>query len=236
MGKGNRDERRFGGFGCGTARLWAGPARALSRGGVHVTAWLIGAMLGGAACAAGAPDADDVCHTAPAVGVAPGLSRTVASYPVPAIRLTGVDGKRLTAAEAIDDGRPVMLNFVYTSCNTVCPVTSQVFMQTRELLGEQRERLNMVSISIDPEQDTPRKLAAYAKRFAAAGQWAHYTGSVAESQALQRAFAAWRGDKMNHQPITFLRAAPGQPWVRLDGFASPDQLLAEYRRLMVGRS
>jgi protein SCO1/2 len=191
------------------------------------------------ACAAGmannVPLPDDVCHT-PLADIAPGIKRSVAAYPMPAVSLTRADGKRLSAAEALDDGRPVMLNFVYTSCNTICPVTSQVFMQTRELLGAQREQVNMVSISIDPEQDTPRKLAAYAKRYAGAGQWAHYTGSVNESLALQRAFSAWRGDKMNHQPLTFLRAAPGQPWVRLDGFASPEQLLAEYRRIVAVRS
>jgi protein SCO1 len=32
--------------------------------------------------------------------------------------------------------------------------------------------------------------------------------------------------------VTFMRAAPGQPWVRLDGFTSPDDLLAEYRKLV----
>jgi protein SCO1 len=189
------------------------------------------------ACAAGmasnAPT-NDVCH-GQAVDIAPGIKRSVAAYPMPAVSLTRADGKRLSAAEALDDGRPVMLNFVYTSCNTICPVTSQVFMQTRELLGAQREQVNMVSISIDPEQDTPRKLNTYAQRYAAAGTWAHYTGSSAESVAMQRAFSAWRGDKMNHLPLTFLRAAPGQPWVRLDGFASPEQLLAEYRRIVAAR-
>ena len=190
------------------------------------------------ACAAGmannVPLPDDVCHT-PLADIAPGIKRSTAAYAMPAVSLTRADGKRLRAAEVLDDGRPVMLNFVYTSCNTICPVTSQVFMQTRELLGAQREQVNMVSISIDPEQDTPRKLSAYAKRYAAAGAWAHYTGSAAESAAMQRAFAAWRGDKMNHLPLTFLRAAPGQPWVRLDGFASPEQLLTEYRRLVAAR-
>jgi protein SCO1 len=186
--------------------------------------------------AGGAVVADEVCHGAQAVNIAAGVSRSSAMVPMPAVSLTRADGKRLSAADAIDDGRPVMLNFVYTSCNTICPVTSQVFMQTRELLGDQRDSVNMVSISIDPEQDTPRKLSAYAKRYAGAGTWAHYTGSVNESLALQRAFSAWRGDKMNHQPLTFLRAAPGQPWVRLDGFANPEQLLAEYRRIVSTRS
>jgi len=45
--------------------------------------------------------------------------------------------------------------------------------------------------------------------------------------AVQRAFGAYRGDKMSHTPLTLMRSAPGKPWVRFDGFARADDLLAE---------
>ena len=51
------------------------------------------------------------------------------------------------------------------------------------------------------------------------------------SVAVQKAFAVYTPDKMNHAPLTLMRAAPGKPWVRLDGLATPDQLLQEYRRI-----
>jgi protein SCO1/2 len=150
------------------------------------------------------------------------------------VKVTRADGKRMSLAEAVDDGRPVMLNFIYTSCNAICPVTSQVFVEFRERLGAARDKINMVSISIDPEQDTPRRLTAYAKRFGSAGTWAHYTSSAAEAVEIQRAFGAWRGDKMNHQPSTWLRISPGQPWVRYEGFTGPEQLVNEYLQLGQG--
>ena len=93
----------------------------------------------------------------------------------------------------------------------------------------------MISISIDPEEDTPKRLAEYAKRFDAGQQWRFYTGSTQASVTVQKAFQAYFGDKMHHRPVTFMRAAPGQPWLRLDGFASPDDLLNEYRRLVAHR-
>jgi protein SCO1/2 len=49
---------------------------------------------------------------------------------------------------------------------------------------------------------------------------------------MQRAFDVYRGDKMEHQPVTFLRALPGKPWVRYEGFPSPDLLAREYRDLI----
>jgi protein SCO1/2 len=169
-------------------------------------------------------------HEAHNHDVAAGLTRSEHPYTMPALKVTRNDGKRMTLAEALDDGRPVMLNFIYTSCNAICPVTSQVFVEFRERIGATRDKINMVSISIDPEQDTPRKLTEYAARFGGAGTWAHYTSSTAGAVEIQRAFGVWRGDKMNHQPTTFLRAAPGKPWVRLDGFIGPTALVDEYRK------
>jgi protein SCO1 len=87
--------------------------------------------------------------------------------------------------------------------------------------------VHIVSISIDPEYDTPARLHAYAARFGAGPAWRHYGGTLAASLAAQRAFGAYRGDKMDHAPVTLVRRAPGAPWTRFDGYATADQLLAE---------
>ncbi len=49
---------------------------------------------------------------------------------------------------------------------------------------------------------------------------------------MQRAFDVYRGDKMQHQPVTFLRVTPDKPWVRYEGFATPDMIVHEYRSLV----
>jgi protein SCO1/2 len=142
------------------------------------------------------------------------------------------DGAKTAFPEAIDDGKPVVLNFIYTSCTAICPILSQSFSGFQDRLGADRDKVHMVSISIDPEEDTPQRLAAYAKRFDAGEQWGFYTGSAKASVSMQKAFQAYFGDKMHHRPVTFMRAAPGQPWVRLDGFATPADLVAEYRQMV----
>ncbi len=176
-----------------------------------------------------ADHADHVDHAA-----APGLRRSVADYAVPDATLLRDDGRRVSLARELDDGRLVMLNFVFTTCTAICPVTSQVFAETQSRLAGQLGRVHMMSISIDPENDTPAQLREYARRFGAGPQWQHYTGSSAASVAVQKAFAAWRGDKMNHQPLTLLRRAAGQRWVRLEGFVSPSELAAEVKALLGG--
>ncbi len=159
-------------------------------------------------------------------------TRSTAEYTVPAVSLVRDDGKAVSLPQEIDDGRAVVLNFIYTTCSTICPVTSQIFSQLQGKLGGDRERVHMVSISIDPDQDTPARLTEYAKKFKAGPQWQHYTGTQEASVAAQRAFDAYRGDKMNHTPVTYLRAAHSRSWVRIDGFATSDELVAELRGLL----
>ena len=162
-------------------------------------------------------------------------NRSTAEYKVPAVTLLREDGKEISLPEELDDGRLVVLNFVFTDCATICPVMSQVFSSLQDKLGTNRNRVHLVSISIDPEQDRPARLAEYAKKLHAGPFWRHYTGTTQASVAVQRAFDAYRGDKMNHTPVTFLRAAPKGRWVRIDGFASADELANEVHDLLAGR-
>jgi protein SCO1/2 len=158
------------------------------------------------------------------------------NYKMPEVTLVRADGAKVSLAKELDDGgKPVILNFIYTTCTAICPVMTQTFAEVQNRLGEDLGKVRMVSVSIDPEQDTPQRLKEYAKKYSAGPQWSFYTGSVEASIATQRAFDAYRGDKMNHLPVTFLRAAPGKPWVRLEGFAPPDEVVKEYRQLVAAR-
>jgi protein SCO1/2 len=174
---------------------------------------------------------DHGAMAAPAAGSA-GAKRAEAEYRIPALALVRQDGKKVTLPGELDDGRPVILNFMYTSCTAICPVTSQVFAQVQEKLAAEKDKLHMLSISIDPEYDTPARLDSYAKKLGAGSQWNFYTGTPEASVNAQKAFDAYRGDKMNHVPVTYLRAAPGKPWVRLDGLRSPDDIVKEYLGLV----
>jgi protein SCO1 len=165
-------------------------------------------------------------------GVQDGYVRTLATYTIPDVKMLDADGATVPLRSRLaSENKLVILNFIFTSCTAICPVASATFAQVQAALGPEREAMRMLSISIDPEQDTPAALKAYAGKFGAGRQWQMLTGSLNDSIAVQRAFGVYRGDKMNHQPATFLRANPGQPWVRLDGFASASDIVREYRQL-----
>jgi protein SCO1/2 len=166
--------------------------------------------------------------------MAASVSRSTAEYVPPEVTLVRADGKRVSLRQELNDGRPVLVNFIFTTCSSVCPLSSRTLEEFQRKLGLQAASVHLMSISIDPEQDTPARLTEYARKFHAGPEWNYYTGTVAASIAAQRAFDVFRGEKMNHNPVTLMRTAPGKPWLRIEGFVTPDELLDYYRQLLAG--
>lgn len=155
------------------------------------------------------------------------LKRSVVELNVPATKLLRQDGSAAIAQTELTSGKPTIVAFIYTSCTTICPLTSQIMREVQGLLGSATQGTRMASISIDPEYDTPERLQAYAKKFDASPQWTHYTGTLANSVTVQKAFKAYQGDKMNHLPLIFVNGGGKKTWVRLEGFPSAAQVVKE---------
>lgn len=169
-------------------------------------------------------------HTRHALTAAQGLSEL--RVKLPAVDLVDHRGRRSSFSAAIADGRAVMLNFIYTSCQSVCPLMARGFADVQARLGSELSALHMVSVTIDPEHDSVSRLADYARALGAGPQWDFYTGSLADCMAVQRAFDAYRGDKMNHVPATYLLGPGSVTWIRLQGLASPTRIAQAYIDLL----
>jgi protein SCO1/2 len=159
--------------------------------------------------------------------------RRVQPYSVPDVTLVDQNAKPVRLRDMLAADEPVMINFIFTTCTAICPVMSSIFSDVPRELGANAGKLRMVSISIDPENDTPQQLKAYAGKFDAGPRWVFLTGSVENIVAVQRAFGAYYSDKMEHQPVTLMRSAPGKSWVRIEGFASPADLAREFVKVAV---
>lgn len=161
--------------------------------------------------------------------------RSLQVYAVPDVTLVNANARPIRMRELLMADGPVMLDFISTTCTTNCPALSRELSMVPEKLGAAAARLRMMSVSIDPETDTPAQLKAYAKELGAGPNWQFLTGSKEDIETVQRAFDInhdHRLDKLNAEPLTFLRPAPGQPWVRINGFASAEELAREYRNVV----
>lgn len=147
----------------------------------------------------------------------------------PAVKLVRDDGAAVDLTALLADERPLFVNFIYTSCTSVCPVMSATFSALEQELRQRRSTARLVSISIDPDYDTPERLSQYAARYRTGKDWLFLTGSAADSIAVQKAFEAYAPDKMAHEVAVFYRQTPSSRWVRIDGFATAVELLEAAR-------
>jgi protein SCO1/2 len=215
----------------------AQPSAERTRGDVtaahEVKAWrwlLPGLLMLAVTCMTRAQDSGEHQHhqAAPA---AEAVTRTEHAYFTPDVTLTDMDGRTVALRPLLETDQPTMLTFIYTSCTAICPLLSETFAQVQRELGADSAKLRMVSISIDPEYDTPKVLRAYAQTYRAGAQWRFLTGNPKDITEVRRGFDAYRVNKMDHAAVVFLRASQGKPWIRFDGLVSPATLVREYRAM-----
>ena len=157
-------------------------------------------------------------------------TRTVAGYEVPDVTLIDQDGNPKRLRELTAGSAPVLLDFIYGTCTTICPVLSAGFTSLQRRLAKEGSEVRLISVTIDPEYDTPEIMKAYLARYKAGPGWDFLTGSREDIGAVMRAFDAYVPNKMGHLPVTFLRQRDGR-WVRIYGLIGTAELLAEYRKV-----
>lgn len=159
----------------------------------------------------------------------PRYVRSLEAYRVPPVTLVNQEGEKVALASVLEGDEAVMVNFIFTSCTTICPVMTATVSSMRRALGPAAQALRIVSISIDPAHDTPRALKEYAGRHGIGSGWLLLTGDADQIRPVLKAFGASAGNKTNHAPLTFFKMPGSGQWVRISGFPSAAELVSEYR-------
>lgn len=150
-----------------------------------------------------------------------------AEYAVPDVVLRDEHGQPVRLRALLTGSRPVAVNFIFTSCTTICPVMTATMLQLQREIADRPGNPLFVSISIDPDYDTAEALQAYATRFGA--DWTFLTGERDDILRVLQSFAAWRGSKSNHAAITLFKGPDSTRWTRVEGLASAKQLAEVWR-------
>ena len=117
--------------------------------------------------------------------------------PAPEFALTSQDGARVTLADF--RGKVVAVTFIFTLCTATCPVLTPMMSFVQDQLGSDfGAKIAFVSITVDPERDTPQVLKEYAQAFGAnlAG-WSFLTGDPAAIQDVARRYGVYASKAQN---------------------------------------
>jgi len=164
----------------------------------------------------------------------PALAADDAPMHIPNVAVVDQSGKHHDFYTDLVKDRVVAVNFVFTSCTTICPVMGATFAQVQKLLGA-RDDVSLISISIDPRNDTPARLAAWGKKVGAKPGWTLVTGDPNDIDALLKAMGVFTPDKIDHGPIVVVGDDRTATWQRINGFAAPGAIAAELRKFSAAR-
>ena len=155
--------------------------------------------------------------------------RSLERYVLPDVTLVDQNGGRVRLKTLVESDKPVIVDFIFGTCTTICPVLSAGYLNLQQKLGADSQKVHLVSISIDPENDTPRVLKEYLARYRAKPGWDFLTGSRRDIDAVMRAFDAYVPNKMSHYALTLIRMPRDNAWIRISGIMSTAEFVAETR-------
>lgn len=150
----------------------------------------------------------------------------VSGLNIPNPKLLNQDNKPVHFFDDLVDGKVVAINFIFTSCPTVCPPMGANFAALQKELKAAGQEVALISVSIDPTTDTPARLHAWREKFGGGDGWDLVTGQKAEVDRLLKMLKVFSADIDLHAPFVIIGNAETGAWEYLNGLTEPKKLAA----------
>jgi protein SCO1 len=161
------------------------------------------------------------------------ISETVAQHYFTDVELTNQDGKKLRLYSDLLRGKVVLIASFFSSCTGVCKVTMPMLYKLQERFAERPgPKLHLISISVDPETDTPAALHKYAIGLGAKEGWDFLTGDKHSVDfALQKLGFATEM-KESHTNVFIVGNESTGLWKKVFGLGKPDEIASEVESVL----
>jgi cytochrome oxidase Cu insertion factor (SCO1/SenC/PrrC family) len=145
---------------------------------------------------------------------------------IPDIELLDQNGRKIHFYSDLVKGHTVAINFIFTTCTTICPPLGATFARVQKELGNRVGRdVRLISITVDPATDTPERLKAWGAKFHAGEGWTFVTGDKPQVDELLRALGASSARREDHSPTVLIGNDTSGTWTRTYGLAQVSQLV-----------
>lgn len=149
-----------------------------------------------------------------------------AQVSIPDLQLLDQHGRKIDFYSDLVKGKTVAINFIFTTCTTICPPLAATFAKTQKLLGDRLGKdVHLISVSVDPVTDTPERLRAWGEKFGAKQGWTFVTGEKAEMDKLLKALNAYTARIEDHSPMVLVGDDAKSIWTRAYGLAPAAKLM-----------
>ncbi len=167
---------------------------------------------------------DPALHTAPAAGA---REFALESLSVPDVSVVDHRGARGGIRSRLAGRGTLLISFTYTGCETLCPITNAILAQVDARLRDVDHRpLHIVTLSLDPERDTPEALSGMAGSLGASEGWTWLTATPADNRRLLESLGADVVTLESHDPMFLIGNLTDGRFVRVVGMPEPARLIA----------
>jgi cytochrome oxidase Cu insertion factor (SCO1/SenC/PrrC family) len=142
---------------------------------------------------------------------------------VPDVELLDQNGRKIHFYTDLVKGHTVVINFIFTTCTTICPPLGATFARVQKELDNKSVRF--ISISVDPATDTPERLKAWGEKFHAGDGWTFVTGDKPRVDELLNALGAASARREDHSPTILIGNDAHGTWTRAYGLANTSKLV-----------
>src|SRR5205085_8836475 len=158
---------------------------------------------------------------------------------LPNVELITQDGKRVHFYDDLVKDKRVVIQFMFARCKDICPVITHHLAEVQRMLGGRVGRdIFFYSISLSPEEDTPKDLRAFAKEHGAGPGWTFLTGKPEDILLLRRSLGFYLDDPKqdadhnNHSGMIVVGTEPLMRWAMCEGGAKPEWIATVIRTEM----
>ena len=142
------------------------------------------------------------------------------------VELVNQHGEPMRLYSDLLEGKVVLINTVFTACTGMCPMLSSTIEKVQSHVGDRvGEDVHLLSISVDPENDTPEKMAELAERFHAERGWYFLTGEPRNVELALRKLGQFTEDPESHQGILIMGNEPTGLWKKAFGLADAEAII-----------
>ncbi len=153
----------------------------------------------------------------------------------PDVVLLTQDSKKVRFYSDLVRDKTVVIQFFFTRCQALCPMTTPTLARVQQDLSRRAQgKITFLSITVDPDHDTPKVLKQYSSSFSPAPGWFFLTGKKEDVDLIRKQLGVYDADdkKTQHMNVLTIGKEPSAVWLSMEALAKPDDIAQTVLRVL----
>lgn len=150
--------------------------------------------------------------------------------------LVNQHGEEFRFYQDLLEDKTVVISVFFTECDEHCTNIIKIMQKIRDSFkDEMGESLRLLSITVDPENDTPKTVEAYSNEYTAGSGWHFLSGDLENVNAILRILGKYVDQRESHDSILLVGNVSTGLWKKVNGLADPGEIIESVKSVLEDR-